>query len=279
VTSDRGGRYWTAAALLAAVAWLGTGTRAEAHVELKASLDTAQEVPAPTVGASAPSGEAEMEVEAPEAGTMLSYKLTVEGLTGPPTAAHIHQAPAGTQGSVIFTLDHTTLMGEVGPLSQAQIDALFTGGLYVNVHTAANPNGEIRGQIAIRNTGDTCSCKTTPTPKFFKQCVKKKIKALEPDERKSDGVKALKKVFGKAACGKTKGPKKAIACCLPQTPIANIVLGRLCAALPDAKCTKLGGLSLGAGSSCFTDGKFENPCTPVASPSGAFVDAPGDGSL
>ena len=80
-----------------------------------------------------------------------------------------------------------------------------------------------------------------------------------------------KKLFKKASCGKTKGSKNAVACCLPQTPMANVVTGRLCAALSDKKCGKIAGsINLGAGSSCFPS----NPCTPPASPSGAFLDAP-----
>lgn len=271
---DRGKREWRRVVVaMAVLGWLGLGASAQAHVELEASLDSEQEVPTPAVGSPAPTGETEIEIEEPEAGTMLSYSITVQNLSGPAIAAHIHPGAPGVAGAPLFTLDHTTLAGTVGPLSETQLETLLNGGFYVNVHTAANPDGEIRGQIALKKSADTCLCKTAATPKAFKACVRKAIKALPKDERQSDPVKALKKNFGKAACGRTKGPKKAIACCLPQTPIANIVIGELCAAVPEAACTRLGGTSLGAGSSCFANGKFQNPCLPPASPSGAFLDA------
>jgi hypothetical protein len=62
-----------------------------------------------------------------------------------------HLAPSGENGSVIVPL---TKVGEdgwtVGPgakLQDAHYQAFKDGKLYVNVHSAANPNGEIRGQI------------------------------------------------------------------------------------------------------------------------------------
>src|SRR5206468_667788 len=91
----------------------------------------------------------------------LQYSVTVQNLTGPPTASHIHQAAAGVNGPVIVTLDPSPVTGTSGTysgttsaLTDAQVTALQTDGLYVNVHTAANPGGEIRGQIgAITATG------------------------------------------------------------------------------------------------------------------------------
>ena len=95
------------------------------------------------------------------------------------------------------------------------------------------------------------------------------------EDKKSAEVKALKKNVARSSCGKKKGPKKAIACCLPQTPVENIVIGKVCAALTDKACTKKGGTSLGAGTSCFESlfgNPNPNPCSPPASPSGAFLD-------
>jgi hypothetical protein len=67
------------------------------------------------------------------------------------TAAHIHLAAPGQNGPVIMTLIKT---GEgvwsVPPsamLTSAQYDAYIGGNLYVNVHSAANPGGEIRAQL------------------------------------------------------------------------------------------------------------------------------------
>jgi len=77
--------------------------------------------------------------------------LTVNGLVA--TAAHIHDAFAGTNGPILVPFDQDpgdpsrfTLPAAV-MLDAAGIDRLLAGALYVNVHTVANPGGEIRGQI------------------------------------------------------------------------------------------------------------------------------------
>jgi len=67
------------------------------------------------------------------------------------TAAHIHLAPKGQNGPVIIPLVKTGENVWSVPantiLSSAQFDAYRSGNLYVNVHSAANPNGEIRAQL------------------------------------------------------------------------------------------------------------------------------------
>jgi len=71
------------------------------------------------------------------------------GLTGPVTQAHIHMAPAGSNGPVQLTLTNpnpTSTTNWTG-MTAAQKTALTTGQLYVNYHTTANPPGECRGQI------------------------------------------------------------------------------------------------------------------------------------
>jgi hypothetical protein len=67
------------------------------------------------------------------------------------TAAHIHQAPRGQNGPVIIPLVKTgenvwSVPGNT-VLTSAPFDAYRSGNLYVNVHSAANPNGEIRAQL------------------------------------------------------------------------------------------------------------------------------------
>jgi CHRD domain len=85
--------------------------------------------------------------------------LTFSGLTPNAGGHHIHQAPAGNpnaNGPVIVPLvlaaDGRTATVPAGTvLTAAQYAALVAGELYMNVHTAANPGGEIRGQLTLRD--------------------------------------------------------------------------------------------------------------------------------
>ena len=79
----------------------------------------------------------------------VSGKVTTTGISG--TAAHIHEAPAGKAGGVVIPLvkdgDSTWSVPAGTKLSQAQEAAYKAGDLYVNVHSDAHKDGEIRGQI------------------------------------------------------------------------------------------------------------------------------------
>ena len=78
----------------------------------------------------------------------VSGRVTTTGLAG--TAAHIHEAAAGTNGPVIIPLTKNGDDYEVpagARLTEAQFASFEAGNLYVNVHTAANPGGELRGQL------------------------------------------------------------------------------------------------------------------------------------
>jgi xanthine/uracil/vitamin C permease (AzgA family) len=80
----------------------------------------------------------------------VSGSVTTSGVAG--TAAHIHMAAPGQNGPVIIPLNRTgDNVWSVPPgirLNDTQYEAFKLGNLYVNVHSAANPNGEIRGQLA-----------------------------------------------------------------------------------------------------------------------------------
>jgi Cu/Zn superoxide dismutase len=83
----------------------------------------------------------------------LDYKIAVTGLTGAITAAHFHYGAAGRNGGVVHTL---TVQGKylvgsiVAPtLTNQFLDSLLAGRVYVNVHTAANSGGEIRGNLSL----------------------------------------------------------------------------------------------------------------------------------
>ncbi len=76
----------------------------------------------------------------------LFYKVTVDKLSGPVTAAHIHVGDVGAEGDVVYPLDEKRLCGFI-KITDADIDNLAAGKYYVNVHTEKNADGEIRGQI------------------------------------------------------------------------------------------------------------------------------------
>jgi hypothetical protein len=78
----------------------------------------------------------------------VSGSVTASGFT--PTAAHIHQAAAGKNGPVIvpFTKDGDKFSAPAGSkLTPDQLKAYQAGDLYVNIHSAATPGGEVRAQL------------------------------------------------------------------------------------------------------------------------------------
>lgn len=105
-------------------------------------LTGAEEVP-PVQG----SGTGEGTIRVNSNGTVEgSVKTTgVEG-----TMAHIHQGAKGQNGPVIIPLTKsgdTYTVPAGAKLNDAQLKAFKDGGLYVNVHTAKNKGGEVRGQL------------------------------------------------------------------------------------------------------------------------------------
>ena len=113
--------------------------------KMKATLDGKSEVPANT---SAATGTADVDYDA--ATKKLSWKLTYSGLSGPPTAAHFHgPAEPGKSAGVAVAIPNAGTSPAEGSatLTDAQAADLMAGKYYVNVHTAANPGGEIRGQV------------------------------------------------------------------------------------------------------------------------------------
>lgn len=106
-------------------------------------LNGAHEVPAV---ASTASGHGEVLVAADHS---VSGSITVSGMN--PTMAHIHLAAAGKNGPVIVPLSKVGEMRFVVPegskLSDSQYESYLAGNLYINVHSAAHPAGEIRVQL------------------------------------------------------------------------------------------------------------------------------------
>jgi CHRD domain-containing protein len=80
----------------------------------------------------------------------LTWTVTYSGLGGPATAAHIHgpAAPGANAGVLVpFNGDLASPIKGSATLTDAQISDLEAGKWYVNIHTAANKSGEIRGQL------------------------------------------------------------------------------------------------------------------------------------
>jgi hypothetical protein len=79
----------------------------------------------------------------------LNYNVAYSGLTGPATAAHIHGPadPGANAPPVVPFASAASPITGTATLTDAQAADLAAGKWYVNVHTAANKGGEIRGQI------------------------------------------------------------------------------------------------------------------------------------
>lgn len=115
---------------------------------LVAHLAAANEVP-PVNGAASGHLEATL---AP--GThVLSWRVTYSGLSGVVTGAHFHgPALAGQNAGVVIPMTGPLASPITGTatLTAGQVADLTSGKWYVNLHTAANPNGETRGQLGLR---------------------------------------------------------------------------------------------------------------------------------
>jgi hypothetical protein len=110
---------------------------------MTATLSGRNEVPP---NGSAGSGQAAIKLD----GDTLSWTITYSGLSGPVTGAHFHgPAPATGNAPVVLPFAGSLASPITGSkqLTPAQIAQLKSGMWYVNLHTAANPGGEIRGQV------------------------------------------------------------------------------------------------------------------------------------
>jgi hypothetical protein len=111
--------------------------------DVKVSLTGAEEVPAVTTAAT---GAGTITVKDDKS---VSGSVKTKGIEG--LAAHIHAAPAGKNGPPIISLvkgaDGEWKVPADAKLTDEQLATLKAGGLYVNVHSATNKGGEIRGQL------------------------------------------------------------------------------------------------------------------------------------
>ena len=150
----RAARACASVALLAACG--SAGATATSSATYLAALSGLSEVPAVQTAAT---GSATFI----RAGAMVTYTVTASGFTTPLTVAHIQIGARGVIGPVLVTLSIVAQSGAVASgsidlsrpvtegnitISSDSLTALFdTGNAYVNLHTAAWPGGELRGQI------------------------------------------------------------------------------------------------------------------------------------
>jgi hypothetical protein len=80
----------------------------------------------------------------------VTWRITYSGLSGPPTAAHFHgPAQPGANAGVAVPIPNpaTSPVQGSATLNDAQAADLLAGRYYINIHTATNPAGEVRGQV------------------------------------------------------------------------------------------------------------------------------------
>jgi len=123
-----------------------------AHAEIlnyTARLDGASETPP-----NASKGIGAADVTLDTVLRVVAWKVTFSGMGGPATMAHIH-GPAGPGAAagvqVVLSGPGSSPMAGSAPVNDGQIGDLRAGLWYVNVHTAANPKGEIRGQLSLKH--------------------------------------------------------------------------------------------------------------------------------
>ena len=119
-------------------------------ISFSSALYGSSEVPS-NMSAASGSGSATVAI----ASKALMATVTTTGIVG--TAAHIHEGAVGVSGPIIFPLaEMPSGSGKWSTsvtLTDAQLATLKAGGYYFNVHSAAYPAGEIRGQILMIGTG------------------------------------------------------------------------------------------------------------------------------
>jgi len=128
---------------LVPLALLLTAANLHAESPISISLSGAAEVPPVTTAAK---GTVHITITPDR---MVSGNIKVSGIV--PTMAHIHEGTVGKNGPPIITLNKTLDDSFAVPadakLSEAQYSSFLAGNLYINAHSAAYPNGEIRAQL------------------------------------------------------------------------------------------------------------------------------------
>jgi hypothetical protein len=139
------------------------GTSTEAGV-ITVSLIPAEEVPGP--GEEGASGTATVYLRS--ASNEVCVDISIDRMTFPATAAHIHEGAAGVAGPPVVTLNapsDTGLSSTCATVDAALMQALIETpeNYYVNVHNEPFPSGAIRGQLTFASTGTETTDTTTET--------------------------------------------------------------------------------------------------------------------
>ncbi len=124
----------------------------EGHLLLSAKLDGMQSVP---MNMASGLGVASFRLNA----TMdtMCVSISIDSLSGPITGIHVHEGAPGVNGAVVTDLTsyvngwNVSAMLTGANLTSAMVAKYLAGAYYVNVHTAANAGGEIRGQIWLES--------------------------------------------------------------------------------------------------------------------------------
>ena len=136
-------------AAVAAVAAILTAGAAQAEIiHFSATLTGADEVPA-----NSSQGKGTLSAELETVQHVLAFRVSYTGLSGPATMAHFHgpAAPGTNAPPTIAVSDPSSPIGGAAQVTEAQAADLLAGKWYFNVHTQANPGGEIRGQLKREN--------------------------------------------------------------------------------------------------------------------------------
>lgn len=138
-------RYAPSLVLGILTVFLVCGVARADQINFRATLNGASEVPPVTTPGT---GAATARLDT--ATKMLTWTVNYSGLSGPATAGHIHgPAASGANAGVLvpFSGNLASPINGSATLTDAQISDLEAGRTYVNLHTAAHPPGEIRGQL------------------------------------------------------------------------------------------------------------------------------------
>jgi hypothetical protein len=135
------------AACMAGFGWPGLAQ--DKPMSFKVELSGAHEVPAVETPAT---GTADITYD--PATRTVAWTINYSGLSGPATMGHLHNGPP-SQGGKTPVMVWLTKQGRPAEnpikgeatLTQEQAAQFTAGDWYINVHTQANPGGEIRGQV------------------------------------------------------------------------------------------------------------------------------------